>query len=92
MSVRASTAANVNVETARFASTRAVFIGFAASAAITRAKSSVRSASSRAAVSRISARRQAGSGSAERRAVAAATACSTSAGPAAGTRPTSWPS
>ena len=42
-SVRASTAANVNVDTARCASTRAVLIGLAASSAMMRANSSVRS-------------------------------------------------
>ena len=42
-SLRASTAANVNVLTARAASTRAVFSGLAASAAMVRAKSSTRS-------------------------------------------------
>ena len=48
-SVRASAAANGNVLTARSASTRAVLIGLAASAAIVRANSSVRSARSAAA-------------------------------------------
>ncbi len=42
-SVRAATAANVNVEIARCASTRAVLIGLAASVAMTWASSSVRS-------------------------------------------------
>ena len=41
-SVRAATAANVNVETARCASTRAVLIGLADSVAMMRARSSVR--------------------------------------------------
>ncbi len=58
---RASVAANVNVETVRRASTRAVLIGLAASSAIVCAKSSTRSESRRAARSRISARFQAGS-------------------------------
>ena len=47
--VRAAVAANRNVDTARCASTRAVRIGFAASPAIVRANSSVRSESDRAA-------------------------------------------
>ena len=41
-SVRAATAANVNVETPRCASTRAVLIGLAASVAMMRARSSMR--------------------------------------------------
>ena len=58
VSRRASTAANVKVLTARVASTRAVLIGLAASWAMVRANSSRRSSRSRAARSRISARRQ----------------------------------
>ena len=55
-SLRASTAAIVNVETARCASTRAAFIGFPASAQIVRATSSWRSARAAATRSRIAAR------------------------------------
>ena len=71
---RASVAANVNVDTARLASTRAVLIGLAASSAMMRANSSVRSPSSRAARSRISARFHGGSGPARCTATAFATA------------------
>ena len=71
-SVRAATAANVNVDTARCASTRAVLIGLAASLAMSRANSSTRSASRRAAVSRISARFHGGERSASTRAAFAA--------------------
>ena len=78
-SVRASAAANVNVPTARCASTRAVLIGLAASSAMMRANSSRRSASRRAAVSRISARFQRGSGPAAGPPWRRATARSTSA-------------
>ncbi len=59
-SLRASTAENWNVPTARSASTRAVRMGLAASSAMIRANSSTRSFSRYAAASRISARRQAG--------------------------------
>ena len=69
-SVRASAAANWNVPTARSASTRAVLIGLAASAAISSANSSRRSASRRAALSRTSARFQRGSGPAASAALA----------------------
>ena len=89
---RASTAANVNVDTARFASTRAVLIGLAASSAMMRANCSVRSDSSCAARSRISARFHAGNGPARCTASAVATARSTSAALHAGTRSISWPS
>ena len=89
---RASTAAKVNVLTARLASIRAVLIGLAASMAIVRAKSSARSASNRAAASSTSARRHGGNGSSRSARAAAATARSTSAGPCFGTRPTSAPS
>ena len=92
VSRRASTAAKVNVLTARLASARAVFRGLADSAAMVRAKSSVRSASRRAAASRISARRHGGSGPASWAARAAATALSTSAAEHLGTCPTSLPS
>ena len=85
VSRRASTAANVNVLTARSASTRAVFNGLAASAAIVAANSSTRSRNRRAAWSRISARRHAGSGSSSA-AAAASTARSTSAAVHTGTR------
>ncbi len=61
-SLRASTAANVYVETARDASTRAVLIGFPASAQIVCAISSCRSRSNAAVRSRIAARSCAGSG------------------------------
>ena len=63
VSVRASTAANANVPTARAASMRAVLIGFAASLAMLCASSSWRSPIRLAAASRISARCQASSGS-----------------------------
>ena len=69
-SVRASAAANWNVPTARSASTRAVLIGLAASRAMISANSSRRSASSRAALSRTSARFQRGSGPAASAALA----------------------
>jgi hypothetical protein len=59
---RASTAAKVNVLTARSASMRAVLIGLADSTAMVRAKSSARSARSRAAASSTSARRHGGRG------------------------------
>ncbi len=65
-SLRASTAAIVNVETARCASIRAAFIGFPASAQIVRATSSWRSARAAAVRSRIAARSWAGSGSLHR--------------------------
>ena len=87
-SLRASTAANWNVPTARSASTRAVRMGLAASSAMIRANSSTRSFNRCAAASRISARRHGGSVGA---AFAAATARVTSAGPHAGTRPISAP-
>ncbi len=89
---RASAAANVNVDTARAASARAVLMGLAASSAIVRANSSARSRSARAARSRISARRQSGSGPASCAPRAAAMARTTIASSARGTRPTSWPS
>ena len=89
---RASTAANVKVDTARCASTRAVLIGLAASSAMMCAKSSTRSASRCAARSRISARSH-GAGVCSRRAsFASATARVTSSAPHAGTRSISWPS
>ena len=78
--------------TARSASPRAVLIGLAASTAMISAKWSRRSASRRAAVSRISARFQRGSGPAASAALAIATARSTSAGPHTGTRPITAPS
>ena len=90
-SLRASTAAIVNVETARDASTRAAFIGFPASAEIVRAVSSARSARSAATRSRIAARSWAGNGSSMAFS-AASSAARVSPAPALGTRPTSAPS
>lgn len=90
VSVRAAAAANRNVDTARCASTRAVFSGLAASAAIVRARSSSRRRSSAATASSTSARLQVGRTPTAGR--AAATARSTSAAPCTGTRPTSEPS
>ncbi len=90
-SLRASTAAIVNVETARDASTRAAFMGLPASAEIVRATSSARSSTSRAVRSRIAARSCAGSGSAIARS-AASIALVVSAAPPFATRPTSEPS
>ncbi|CAB4576035.1 unannotated protein [freshwater metagenome] len=89
--VRASTAENRNVPTARSTSTRAVLTGLAASRAMAMANSSRRAANRFAAVSRISALFHAGRGvSIARR--AATTARSTSADVHAGTRPMSEPS
>ena len=90
-SFRASTAAIVNVEVARAASTRAAFIGFPASAEIVRATSSARSSTSRAVRSRIAARSWAGSGSASARSAASTARLATLASPF-GTRPTLEPS
>ena len=87
-SLRASTAEKTNVPTARSASTRAVRIGFAASSAMIRANSSTRALNRCAAASRISALRHGGRTGAAR---AASTARRTSAGPQAGTRPSSAP-
>ena len=87
---RASTAANVQVETARSASTRAAFSGLPASAQISAAASSRPAASARAAASRIAARRCAGSGSASA-AAAASSARRVSAAPPRATRPTTSP-
>ena len=89
-SVRASTAAEVYVDTARCASTRAAFIGLPASAEIVRATSSWRSRRSAATRSRIAARSCAGSGSAIARS-AASTARRASSAPAFATRPTTSP-
>ena len=90
-SLRASTAAIVNVETARDASTRAAFIGLPASAEIVRAASSARSERSAATRSRMAARSCAGIGS--RIALSAeSSAARVSRAPALGTRPTSAPS
>ena len=61
-SLRASTAANVYVDIARDASTRAVLIGFPASSQIVRATSSCRRPINPATLTRISARLCAGSG------------------------------
>ena len=89
-SLRASTAANVNVDIARFASTRAAFIGFPASSQISRATSSWRRPSCPATLTRISARLCAGSGS--RIACSAASiARLVSAAPPLATRPTTSP-
>ncbi len=71
---RASTDANVKVDTARWASTRAVLIGLAASSAMMRANCSVRSASRCAARSRISARSHGASVCSRRASFASATA------------------
>ena len=89
VSVRATAAANWNVLTARSASTRAVFMGFAASTAMVRAKSSWRSASSSAARSRISARRHGGERLAAQHRRRGRDRTSTSAAVHFGTRPTS---
>ncbi len=91
-SFRASVAANWNVPDARSASTRAVLMGLAASAAMIRANSSRRSVSSRAAASSTAARFQSGSGPAASAALAEATARSTSAAVHAGTSPSTDPS
>jgi len=87
---RASTAANVYVDIARDASTRAVLIGFPASSEIVRATSSWRRPISPATLTRISARLCAGSGLSSARA-AASTARRASAAPPFATRPTSSP-
>ena len=91
-SFRASAAANWKVPDARSASTRAVLMGLAASAAMMRANSSRRSVSSRAAASSTAARFQSGSGPAASAAFAEATARSTSAAVQAGTSPRTDPS
>ena len=90
-SLRASAAANENVPDARSASTRAVLMGLAASPAMMRAKSSRRSVSRRAALSRTSARFHSGRGPAASAARAAATARSTSCSVQAGTSPSTAP-
>ena len=89
-SLRASTAANVYVDIARFASTRAAFIGLPASSEISRATSSWRRPSRPATLTRISARLCAGSGSRIARS-AASIARFVSAAPAFATRPTTSP-
>ena len=89
-SLRASTAANVYVDMAREASTRAVLIGLAASSEIVRATSSWRLPISPATLTRISARLWAGSGSANARA-AASSARRVSAAPPLATRATTSP-
>src|SRR3954454_23769821 len=89
-SVRASTALNVYVDIARDASTRAVLIGFAASAQISCAASSCRRARPAVILTRISARLCAGSGS-RIAPSAASTARRASSAPAFGTRPTTSP-
>ena len=89
-SLRASTAANVYVDIARCASTRAAFIGLPASSEICRATSSCRRPSAPATRTRISARLCAGSGS--RIACSAASiARRVSSAPALATRPTTSP-
>ncbi len=80
-SFRASTAANVYVETARCASTRACFSGLPASAEIRCAASSRRSSSSFAVASRMRARSCAGNG------LASAPAAASSAWRASGAPP-----
>jgi hypothetical protein len=90
-SFRASAAEKENVPAARSASTRAVLIGLAASAAMMRAKSSRRSVRRRAAVSSTSARFHCGSGPEPSAARAEETARSTSAAVQAGTSPRTAP-
>ena len=89
-SLRASTAENVKVETARWASTRAALSGLPASAQTMRAASSSRSPRSRAVRSRILARSCAGSGSRIARS-AASRARRASTAPPFATRPTTSP-
>ena len=89
-SLRASTAANVKVDIAREASTRAALSGLPASAEIVCATSSWRRPSWPATRTRISARLCAGSGS-RIAASAASTARRASAAPAFATRPTTSP-
>ena len=84
----ASTAEKVKVDTARWASMRAVFRGLAASAAMVRAKASVRSSRARAARSRISARFHAGRGAEASAWPPACTARSTSSARCEGASPT----
>jgi hypothetical protein len=90
--VRAATAENCIVETQRWASTRAVFTGLPASAAIVIVRSSSRSATSSAARSSIAARSCAGNPPASKAARAASTAFPTSAASPFGTRPITVPS
>ena len=75
----------------RAASVRAVAIGLAASSAMIRASSSLRSATTRTAASSTSARSWGASGSANR-SLAIATARSTCSGVHTGTRPMTCPS
>src|SRR5712691_6771475 len=89
-SLRASTAANVYVDIARDASTRAALIGLPASSEIVRATSSWRRPIRPATLTRISARLCAGSGSASARS-AASSACRVSLAPPFATRPTTSP-
>src|SRR4051794_14688172 len=89
-SLRASTAANVYVDIAREASTRAVLIGLPASSEIVRATSSWRRPIRPATLTRISARLCAGSGSASTRS-AASSARRVSPAPPLATRPTTSP-
>ena len=90
-SFRASTALNVYVDIARDASTRAVLIGFPASAQISRAASSWRLAIPAVILTRISARLCAASG-VRIASSAASMARRASSAPAFGTRPTTSPS
>ena len=89
-SLRASTAANVYVDIARAASTRAAFRGLPASSEITRATSSWRRPRPAATRTRISARLCAGSGFSIARS-AASIARRVSSAPAFATRPTTSP-
>src|SRR5207248_10117308 len=89
-SFRASTAANVYVDIARDASTRAVLIGFPASSEIVRATSSCRRPIRPAVLTRISARLCAGSGDSSAFA-AASTARRASSAPLRGAVPTTSP-
>src|SRR5256885_1938104 len=89
-SFRASTAANVYVDIARDASTRAVLIGFPASSEIVRATSSCRRPMRPAVLTRISARLCAGSGDSSALA-AASIARRVSAAPLFGALPTTVP-
>ena len=89
-SLRASTAANVYVETAREASTRAALSGFPASAQIVCAMSSCRWQRRAATRSRMAARSCAGSGDSRARA-AESIAVRVSSAPLLGARPTTSP-
>ena len=90
--VRATAAEKLAVSTARVASTRAVLMGLAASAEMTVANSSTRSARARPARSRMAARSWAGSGPPLCRALATATARSRCSSDPLATVPTTDPS